>query len=122
MQHLKASSPDIFLTTVAYPIKGTPYYAEVEADILTSGAWEDTADRDLTIAGRHSRRFYSFATRWMVSEVALNRAQRSGGVPLKRRAKLWLNARIGWAGMMLTQHEREARGVPLSAANGYAVS
>ncbi len=122
VQHLKASNPDIFLTTVAYPIKGTPYYAEVEADILTSGAWEDTADRDLTIAGRHSRRFYSFATRWMVSAVALNRAQRSGGVPLKRRAKLWLNARIGWAGMMLTQHERESRGVPLSAANGYATS
>jgi radical SAM superfamily enzyme YgiQ (UPF0313 family) len=122
VEHLKASRPDIFLTTVAYPIKGTPFYAEVEADILVNGSWEDTTDRDLLIAGRHSRRFYSFATRWMVNEVALSRAQHEGGVPLKRRIKLWLNTRIGWAGMMLTQHERERAGVPLAQAPGYAAS
>jgi radical SAM superfamily enzyme YgiQ (UPF0313 family) len=115
VQHLKASDPDIFLTTVAYPIKGTPYYAEVEADILTNGTWEETSDRDYTVAGRHSKRFYSFATRWMVNEVALNRARRRGGVSLLRQAKLWANTRLGWAGMLLTQSQRETQGVPLSA-------
>ncbi len=116
VQHLKASNPDIFLTTVAYPIKGTPYYAEVEADILTNGSWEETADRDLTIAGRYSKRFYSFATRWMVNEVALNRARvNQTGTPAQR-ARWWLKTKIGWYGMRLSQHERESHGVPLHQA------
>lgn len=110
VEHLKVCDPDIFLTTVAYPIKGTPYYAEVQTDILRPGSWEETADRDLTVAGRYSKRFYSFATRWMVNEVALNRARRRGGVALRRRAKLWLNTRLGWYGMRLTQHTTETNG------------
>ena len=34
MDHLKECDPDLFLTTVAYPIKGTPYYHEVESRIV----------------------------------------------------------------------------------------
>ncbi|MBZ0277124.1 MAG: B12-binding domain-containing radical SAM protein [Anaerolineae bacterium] len=108
--HLKIANPDIFLTTIAYPIKGTHYYAEVESRILTDKTWDSRSDRDLTVAGRYSRRFYSFATRWMVSEVALNRARLNGGVPLKRRLKLLANARLGRLGMMLTQGQREDQG------------
>ena len=103
VDHLKRSNPDVFLTTVAYPIKGTHYYAEVEQRILSSKAWEQRSDRDLTVAGRRSKRFYSFATRWMVSEVALNKAD----LPLPRRVKLFANARIGRIGMELTKGERE---------------
>ncbi len=108
--HLKISNPDIFLTTVAYPIKGTHYYAEVESRILSDKDWEERSDRDLTVAGRHSRRFYSFATRWMVSEVALNRARIQGNVALKRRIKLWANAKIGRIGMEFTKGQAENQG------------
>lgn len=104
--HLKDANPDVFLTTVAYPIKGTPYYTEVEDRILSDRPWEQRSDRDLIIAGRRSKRFYSFATRWMVSSVALHRAQVSGGAPLPRRVKLAASAAVGRAGMLLTQHER----------------
>jgi radical SAM superfamily enzyme YgiQ (UPF0313 family) len=104
--HLKKSNPDIFLTTVAYPIKGTSYYAEVESRILSDKRWHERSDRDLTISGRRSRRFYSFATRWMVSEVALHRARVNGGESLTRQAKLYANAKIGRLGMALTQGER----------------
>jgi radical SAM superfamily enzyme YgiQ (UPF0313 family) len=105
VEHLKASNPDIFLTTVAYPIKGTPYYAEVEPRIFSVKAWTARTDRDLEIAGRRSRRFYRYATRWMVNEVALNRARIAGaGSPLKR-LKMATNARIGRIGMALTQRE-----------------
>jgi anaerobic magnesium-protoporphyrin IX monomethyl ester cyclase len=107
VQHLKISNPDVFLTTVAYPIKGTPYYSQVESRIVTGGEWSQHSDRDLTVAGRFSRRFYSFATRWMVNEVALHRARTRGGVPLKRQAKMLVNAKIGRLGMILTRNERE---------------
>ena len=29
VDHLKRTAPDVFLTTVSYPIKGTPYYDRV---------------------------------------------------------------------------------------------
>lgn len=104
--HLKAANPDIFLTTVAYPIKGTPYYAEVESRILADRPWEVRSDRDLTVAGRRSARFYRYATRWMVSEVALHRAHTKGNLSLQRRAKLLANAKIGRVGMWLAKGER----------------
>lgn len=113
VEHLKISNPDVFLTTVAYPIKGTPYYAEVEERILREGAWQENADRDLTVAGRYSKRFYNYATRWMVNEVALNRARKNGGVPVHRQAKMWLNTKIGRIGMTLTQGGREDQGQPI---------
>jgi len=105
VDHLKKSNPDVFLTTVAYPIKGTKYFARVEANVLAERGWDARSDRDLTVAGRYSRRFYSFATRWMVSEVALNRAHLNGGVPLQRRLKLAANARVGRLGMWLTRRD-----------------
>lgn len=113
VEHLKISNPDIFLTTVAYPIKGTAYYAEVESRVLSEKSWDERSDRDLTVAGRYSRRFYNYATRWMVSEVALNRARKQGSVPLRRQLKLWANARIGRIGMTLTQGSRETQGKAL---------
>ena len=113
VEHLKKSNPDVFLTTVAYPIKGTKYFARVEADVLADRAWDARSDRDLTVAGRYSRRFYSFATRWMVSEVALNRARLNGGVPLRRQLRLAANARVGRLGMWLTRHDVERAGKQL---------
>jgi anaerobic magnesium-protoporphyrin IX monomethyl ester cyclase len=113
VEHLKISNPDIFLTTVAYPIKGTPYYAEVEADILAQDDWQNTADRDLTVAGRYSKRFYNFATRYMVNAVNLHQAE-AKQVPMRRQAKMWLNKNIGRWGMRLTAHEREQEGQRLA--------
>jgi radical SAM superfamily enzyme YgiQ (UPF0313 family) len=104
--HLKEANPDIFLTTVAYPIKGTPYYAEVESRLLVDRPWELRSDRDLAVANRRSRRFYRFATRWMVGEVALNRARLRRNLPFMKRARLMASTWIGRTGMLLTQHER----------------
>ncbi len=114
VEHLKIANPDLFLTTVAYPIKGTPYYAEVESRILADGHWHERTDRDLTVAGRHSRRFYAFATRWMVNEVALHKARHNGGVSPLRMARLAANVVVGRAGMLLTRGEAERRGQPVA--------
>jgi len=105
--HLKKSNPDIFLTTVAYPIKGTKYYQSVEDKIAAHLAWEGRTDRDLTVQGRYSRRFYDHATRWLVSEVNLNRLRQADSGDYLRQAKLFLNAKRGRLGMWWTRHERE---------------
>lgn len=110
VDHLKKSNPDVFLTTVAYPIKGTPYYNDIESRVIDTMAWEDRTDRDLSVGGRRSKRFYSFATRWMVNEVAVHKLAVDGNrSPRKvgKLAKAYVNARIGRAGMAVTQREIE---------------
>jgi len=107
VEHLKAAGPDTFLTTVAYPIKGTPYYASVADKVIARRAWELGSDRDYTVAGRHSPRYYQFATRWMVSEVALHRQRHNGHRGYGRLAKSFLSAKLGRMGMLLTEGEVE---------------
>lgn len=109
VEHLKRTGPDIFLTTVAYPIKGTPYYREVEARLIERLPWESRTERDLSVRGRRSKRFYSFATRWMVNEVAIHRMVHdgNGGRNYPRLAKAFINAQVGRLGMWLYRNEVE---------------
>ena len=115
VDHLKKANPDIFLTTVAYPIKGTRYYEEVADKVIAPGDWEGRTDRDLGVAGRHSRRYYSHATRWMVNSVELHKLQISdngGWKKYPRMAKRAGNAMIGRVGMQLTAREVEEDKAP----------
>lgn len=102
VEHLKRSSPDLFLTTVSYPIKGTPYYKTVEGRIVARGAWADRTDRDLEVGGRRSRRFYDFAARWMQGEVAVHKQLQSPRRSFLRLAKGFVNAKVGRMGMRLS--------------------
>lgn len=104
---LKRANPDLFLTTVAYPIKGTPYYKDVADRIIALKSWDEGSDRDFTVGGRHSRRFYQHATRWMVNEVNFHKQQRAEQRSVPRLAKAYVNVQLGRAGMRLTQHEVE---------------
>jgi len=104
--HLKISAPDTFLTTVAYPIKGTPYHTSVGERLITHTEWEERSDRDLSVRGRYSPRFYSFATRWLVGSVNLHREWHGERHPV-RLVKTLANTTLGRAGMWLTQGERE---------------
>ena len=113
MALLKRANPDIFLTTVAYPIEGTPYAQQVADRILPLVPWDQGSDRDRTVAGRHSRRFYRHATRWMVNDVAFHRERSRGTRNLDRLGRTWLNARLGRMGMRLSAGEVE-RGDPAS--------
>lgn len=108
VDYLKQASPDTFLTTVAYPIKGTAYYETVADRVTTPLAWAERTDRDLQVNGRYSRRFYDHATRWMVNEVGLHKNRQAARRNPLRLGKLWLNARRGRWGMRLTQHQRES--------------
>jgi radical SAM superfamily enzyme YgiQ (UPF0313 family) len=107
VEHLKKSAPDVFLTTVAYPIKGTKYYEEVAEKVQTEEAWALRTDRDLGVNGRYSPRFYDHATRWMVNAVNLHKARQSGSRDWLHLGKMYLNVQRGRWGMRLTQHQRE---------------
>ena len=68
--HVKKCRPDVCFTTVAYPIKGTPYYERVASRLVTLRSWNQSTDRDFRITGRHSRRFYQHADDLLRSELA----------------------------------------------------
>lgn len=80
IQHVKKTDPDIFFTTVSYPIQGTEYSSEVAGRMEHLQAWSVSSDRDVRIRGRHSRRFYGFADQLLRSEVELERTGRKSGI------------------------------------------
>ncbi|HKT71073.1 MAG TPA: radical SAM protein [Terriglobales bacterium] len=105
VEHVKRSDPDVFFTTVAYPIKGTPYFDEVAAQVVSSNPWEQGSDREFRVRGRHSRRFFQFADELLRSEVELTRLQKQHGADT-----VALQARIGIArqGLQIAYSETEA--------------
>jgi radical SAM superfamily enzyme YgiQ (UPF0313 family) len=76
--HLEACLPDVFFTTVSYPIKGTPYFDEVAGRLAADEPWEARTERQWRIRGRPSRRFYSFADDLLKSSVQRRRLALSG--------------------------------------------
>ena len=73
VRHVSKSKPDIFFTTVSYPIKGTPYYNRIASRLVQLEPWSKTSDREIKIQGRHSRNFYAYADKLLKDEVALAR-------------------------------------------------
>jgi radical SAM superfamily enzyme YgiQ (UPF0313 family) len=70
VEHVKQCRPDVFFTTVSYPIKGTPYYQQVESRLVHIRGWSEGTDRDFQIRGRRSRSFYGNADELLRSETA----------------------------------------------------
>ena len=73
IRHVSTSKPDIFFTTVSYPIKGTPYYKQIQDKLVQVKPWGQSSDRDITIVGRHSRAYYAHADKLLRDEVQRSR-------------------------------------------------
>ena len=69
IHHLKEANPDHFTITVAYPIKGTELYHEVEAHQTTNPLWSASTDRDIDFKRMYSRKYYDYAVKHVVNEV-----------------------------------------------------
>jgi radical SAM superfamily enzyme YgiQ (UPF0313 family) len=108
VQHVKKTDPDIFFTTVAYPIKGTPYFSEVDNRVEESKPWHLGSDRELRIRGRHSRRYYSFADQLLRSEVELDRMRRKLTGDASTITTLESKIADARAGLQATTSEMEA--------------
>jgi anaerobic magnesium-protoporphyrin IX monomethyl ester cyclase len=109
VQHVRKSRPDTFLTTIAYPIAGTPYFGEVADRLVRTRAWGAGSDRDLLIRGRHSRGFYSNADRLLRAEVDIEALRRGGAPPDEARiSELERRVDEARAGLRSTFAETEA--------------
>ena len=64
VEHVKLANPDVFFTTVAYPIKGTPYFDEVSSRVVSLKSWADGSDRDYRIRGGYLVLMYASTRRW----------------------------------------------------------
>lgn len=105
IEQLKRWNPDLFLTTVAYPIKNTPYFQTVADRAVMSKEWSTGTDRDFAIRGRHSRRYYQHADRWLRNEVAAFRLESNDPVEAAARRAEGQQARQG---LLAAAHEVEA--------------
>src|SRR5262249_33437358 len=75
VDHVKRCAPDVYLTTVTYPIKGTPYYTQVAGKLVRPPAWPASTDRDFKIQGRRSRRYFQFADELLHSTMKSDEAR-----------------------------------------------
>jgi anaerobic magnesium-protoporphyrin IX monomethyl ester cyclase len=69
VEHVKQSNPDVFFTTVSYPIKGTGYFEKVRDRVQLPIAWAEASDRDFVVTGRHGKDYYKLADLWLRNEV-----------------------------------------------------
>jgi len=76
--HLKLSDPDHFTITVAYPIKGTEFFEEIEANQTNSFNWENQSDRDRNFERTYPQKYYDFAVRRVVNEVKFSKGLNNG--------------------------------------------
>ena len=78
IDHLKKSNPDYFTITLAYPIKGTDFYQEIETDLINSFNWNLNTDRERVFKRTYSRKYYGFAIRRVVNEVNFHKTISNG--------------------------------------------
>ncbi|UII34357.1 B12-binding domain-containing radical SAM protein [Fulvivirga ulvae] len=107
IHHLKSSNPDHFTITVAYPIKGTELYQEVEALQTTELEWSTSSDRDIDFERTYSRDYYGHALRRVISEVHYFKNKESGNITAAAKFKIKsLLSKVGmkWEKMKYINH------------------
>lgn len=103
IRHLKNSAPDLFTITIAYPIKGTGLYNEVEAIQEKSLPWHESTDRDIDFKRTYSRRFYDYAVKHVVNEVNFHKKQMMNQHLSLSGLQLFLKSRLAKTAMKWEQ-------------------
>jgi anaerobic magnesium-protoporphyrin IX monomethyl ester cyclase len=68
VEFLKETRPDMFSSTIAYPLPGTDFYDEVKHRLLDMPDWDYTAENRLLFQREYSTRFYQWVQRWLHQE------------------------------------------------------
>ena len=101
IQYLKEANPTHYTITIAYPIKGTSLYTEIEKDIIIQPDWETSTDRQIDFKRNYPRKYYDYAVSKVVNEVEFHREYLKGNTikALKRKTKSLL------AGALMAIHK-----------------
>lgn len=78
VQYLKEANPTHFTITVAYPIKGTSLYNEIEDQITVQPDWNTSTDRDIDFSRTYQRKYYDYAVQYVINEVNQYREKQKG--------------------------------------------
>jgi radical SAM superfamily enzyme YgiQ (UPF0313 family) len=105
VDHVRECDPDVFFTTLAYPIKNTTYFDEVADQVYLEKDWDQATDRDYVIQGRRPAAWYKLAERWLRGEVAATRLEHADAQAAARHRQEAQAARLA----ML--QDRDAAGV-----------
>ncbi len=108
IDHVRTAQPDIFFTTVSYPIKGTPYYTEIQSKLIQLKPWGESSDREIKIRGRHSRDYYAHADKLLRAEVQLARVSQQSTIVPADLQQLELQVALARQGLAATASEVEA--------------
>lgn len=68
IEFISKLQPDRYLTTVAYPLRGTSMYDEIKNQITHSNGWESHLQRELDIKARFTKPLYDFAIKKLASD------------------------------------------------------
>ncbi|WP_299887490.1 radical SAM protein [uncultured Lacinutrix sp.] len=102
INYLKAANPTHFTITIAYPIKGTSLYNEIEEKIIVQPNWETSTDRDIDFKRTYPKKFYDFAVRRIVNEVNFNKELLKGkNKSILKSLKLKTKSIVAQTGMKL---------------------
>ncbi|MEZ4854608.1 radical SAM protein [Flavobacterium sp.] len=86
IHYLKKAKPTHYTITVAYPIKGTSLYYEVESKISNQLNWETSTDREIEFKRTYSKKFYKYAVSKVVNEVEYSRNKGFNSIKYKIKA------------------------------------
>jgi radical SAM superfamily enzyme YgiQ (UPF0313 family) len=92
---LRETRPDMFSSTIAYPLPGTPFYDQVQGLLTATPDWDYTAENRLLFRRTYSTRFYRWVQRWLAREwrVARQRyGEQAATLPQRVRSQvgLWM--------------------------------
>ncbi len=80
INHLKIAEPDHFTITLAYPIKGTELYEEIESEIITENNWSISTDRDVDFKRTYGKSYYKYALKKVVNEINYHKMKDQKGI------------------------------------------
>lgn len=75
INYLKEAKPSEYTITIAYPIKGTSLYNEIQNKITHQPNWESSTDREIDFKRTYSTKFYKYAVSKVVNEVEFSRLE-----------------------------------------------
>ncbi len=110
IREVKRVRADRVLTTVAYPIRGTPYYQSVADKVRLRRPWAEGSDRDHAVLGRPGPAYYRAVSSRLQAELAQRDRLDAGRHPRAWPALLRGALEIAWykRRMRRSVHDPEA--------------